>query len=686
MFTILWPRRTEARRRPTPAHPRLEMLENRVVPAIRLVNNLGTDAAMLVDSWGNRILSDLTIDVSVPTTKGDRIIVETAASSGRAVEVSDSKGNSYHLDNTLSGITGPAIFSAEITNPLGFGDEIRVHIQGGQSAAASATEWHGLLEPDPADQEAGGSGQGPGVSTSATPPTSQPGELLIGAVQTGLDFAATAPSLSPGAGYTTLPDNHVIPPPSYMEGVAVLPEYRIVNAIGSYVADGTIRPAVPDTSGSQWSWAAAIQTYKAAPDVAQSVHLEVIPDHSSVGAGTPFSVTVIAEDDQGNVLTNYTGTVHFSSTDPHATLPPDYAFTTADAGRHTFVNGVTLRTPGPQTITAQDVAVPTIRGSATVQVSAHFDVIPEHATVAAGAPFSVTVIAKDDQGNVLTNYTGTVRFSGTDPAATLPADYPFTSADGGQHTFTGVVLRTPGAQTITAEDVAVPTITGSTTVQVTSPAQSAHLDLIPDRSSVAPGGSFSVTVIARDGAGNVLTSYTGTVRFGSSDPAAGLPPDYAFTPADGGQHTFAGITLRTPGAQTITAQDVAIQATVGSTAIQVAAPPPVGGTQVVGTQVMQAGNHGRSMYLLVTLNADVDPASAQDLSHYALFSSVKGHPRRRHQVPLMAADYNAATCTVVLTVGKRRAADRRATLVVLGLPGQAGLIAVPVNLGMARRR
>jgi hypothetical protein len=88
----------------------------------------------------------------------------------------------------------------------------------------------------------------------------------------------------------------------------------------------------------------------------------------------------------------------------------------------------------------------------------------------------------------------------------------------------------------------------------------------------------------------------------------------------------------------------------------------------------------------MSLSADVDPAGAEDLSHYALFSSVKGHPRRRHQVPLVAAQYDPASCTVVLTVGKRKATDRRATLVVLGLPGQAGLLTVPVSLGGARRR
>src|SRR6202023_3027373 len=69
-------------------------------------------------------------------------------------------------------------------------------------------------------------------------------------------------------------------------------------------------------------------------------------------AGSPFNVTVASEDACGNVATGYTGTVHFTSSDPRATLPADFTFTAADNGTHTFTNGVTLLTAGGQTITA----------------------------------------------------------------------------------------------------------------------------------------------------------------------------------------------------------------------------------------------------------------------------------------------------------------------------------------------
>lgn len=70
-------------------------------------------------------------------------------------------------------------------------------------------------------------------------------------------------------------------------------------------------------------------------------------------AGTPFSVTVRAEDVFGNAASGYTGTVSFSSSDPAAFLPTSYTFTTNDFGSKTL-GGVILRATGTQTITVSD--------------------------------------------------------------------------------------------------------------------------------------------------------------------------------------------------------------------------------------------------------------------------------------------------------------------------------------------
>jgi len=72
-------------------------------------------------------------------------------------------------------------------------------------------------------------------------------------------------------------------------------------------------------------------------------------------AGTPFSITVRAEDVYGNTASGYTGTVGFSSSDPNAFLPSSYQFTANDFGAKTL-GGVILRASGAQTITVSDNA------------------------------------------------------------------------------------------------------------------------------------------------------------------------------------------------------------------------------------------------------------------------------------------------------------------------------------------
>lgn len=89
---------------------------------------------------------------------------------------------------------------------------------------------------------------------------------------------------------------------------------------------------------------------------------------SVMGSGDAESATLTAYDSNYNLATNYTGTIHFTSTDGTATLPADYTFTPVDAGTHTFPSGFTLRTAGMQTVTATDTAVATITLSRGVAV------------------------------------------------------------------------------------------------------------------------------------------------------------------------------------------------------------------------------------------------------------------------------------------------------------------------------
>ncbi len=78
----------------------------------------------------------------------------------------------------------------------------------------------------------------------------------------------------------------------------------------------------------------------------------------------------------------------------------------------------------------------------------------------AGAAHSVTVKALDAYGNTATGYRGKVHFTSTDPAAVLPANYTFTAANAGVHTFS-VTLKTAGTRSVTATDTVTASITGA---------------------------------------------------------------------------------------------------------------------------------------------------------------------------------------------------------------------------------
>lgn len=78
--------------------------------------------------------------------------------------------------------------------------------------------------------------------------------------------------------------------------------------------------------------------------------------------GVAGSFTLRAKDSSGSTAANYTGTVHFTSTDPLAVLPVNYTFTVGNAGLHTFAPGVTFNTAGNITLTARDTGNTNISG------------------------------------------------------------------------------------------------------------------------------------------------------------------------------------------------------------------------------------------------------------------------------------------------------------------------------------
>jgi hypothetical protein len=98
-------------------------------------------------------------------------------------------------------------------------------------------------------------------------------------------------------------------------------------------------------------------------------HLLVLAP-ATVVADMAFDVTVAVQDAFNNTVT-YLGTVQFSSSDadPGVLLPPAYTFSSGDGGVHNFAGGVTLITPGSQTLSVEDPSTGIV-GEAAIVVTA----------------------------------------------------------------------------------------------------------------------------------------------------------------------------------------------------------------------------------------------------------------------------------------------------------------------------
>jgi hypothetical protein len=183
----------------------------------------------------------------------------------------------------------------------------------------------------------------------------------------------------------------------------------------------------------------------------------VVSAPAATTAGTAFnSLTVTAKDSGNNTVTSYSGTVHFTSSDGFATLP---ANATLSGGVGTF--SATLKSSGGRTITATDTVTSSITGtSASINVSpaaADHLVVTAPANATVGTSFLISVTAQDPFNNTDTNYTGTVHFTSTDGAATLPPDMNLTFGNGTP----SVTLNSIGMQTVTATDTVTSSITGT---------------------------------------------------------------------------------------------------------------------------------------------------------------------------------------------------------------------------------
>jgi FG-GAP-like repeat len=287
---------------------------------------------------------------------------------------------------------------------------------------------------------------------------------------------------------------------------------------------------------------------------ASATHVAVIAS-SAMAAGNIFVFTVTAQDSFNNTDTNYSGTVHFTSSDTKAIVPTDAALSSG-VGYFAAV----LKSVGKSTLSAADVITPSISGGTAITVgpaaASHFGVTAPSG-IASGNPFVYTVTALDPFNNLVTGYVGTVGFTSSDGQALLSVPGKLTSGTG----LFGAILTTLGNQTITATDSITASIFGaSNTIAVTgAPPVPSHF-AISAPSNTTAGNAFVVVITAQDQFNHTAMGYNGTLSFTSSDTQATLVSNVTLSSGIG---SFA-LSLKTAGSQTIAATDLSASSMSGT--------------------------------------------------------------------------------------------------------------------------
>ncbi|HEY3323559.1 MAG TPA: PKD domain-containing protein [Planctomycetota bacterium] len=233
-------------------------------------------------------------------------------------------------------------------------------------------------------------------------------------------------------------------------------------------------------------------------------------------------------------------------------------------------------------------SISTVQFTGTPGPPSTFSILDIPSAIPAGVTANSTVLAMDAYHNLATGYLGAVHFTSSDGAADLPTDYTFIAGDAGKHLF-AVTLKTAGVHAVTVMDKFNGSINGTRGNITVSAAGASRLRVSGFASPVISGTASSLTVSGTDAYGNAVATYTGTIHFSSTDANAVLPSDYTFVSGDQGTRNFTA-TLKTAGAQNITATDTVVGSILG---VQISIDVQASGFQVSGfASPGTAGNPG----------------------------------------------------------------------------------------------
>jgi len=208
---------------------------------------------------------------------------------------------------------------------------------------------------------------------------------------------------------------------------------------------------------------------------AAAAQLGVTSQPASVATGSAFSLVVSEEDQYGNPITTYNGTVTIAVLTGPSTNLGGTLTVTAHNGVANF-SGLTLTTLGTYTIqaTAQPgsglapgTSNPIVVTNAPASQLVVFTQPPLAANL--GLAFGPVVIqAEDKYGNLATNFNGTVQLSVASGPTSAIGGTVTATAVGGIATFSGVILNTAGTYVLLASSVGLNSVK-TTSITINGP-------------------------------------------------------------------------------------------------------------------------------------------------------------------------------------------------------------------------
>ncbi len=409
-------------------------------------------AGAALDSANQMSLASTSVDNTVqfaPPATHFAVVAPPAANVGSSFSVSvtaldagDVTATGYTGTVHLTSSDGAAVLPADATLTNGTGSfSVTLNTTGNQTvtatdtASASVTGTSGMIAV---------SALPPGPATHlmvTAPPTSTAGAAFNVTV-TALDAAnATATGYS-GTVHLTSTD-----------GTAVLPaDATLTNGTGSFSVTlkqaGAQGVTATDTVTASITGTTSVTVAAAAPK-----QFKVSPPPPGSKAGVPLSLTVTVEDQYGNTVTSYAGTIHFTSTDPNAVLPADALLTN---GTGTFL--VTFKTAGMQSVGVVDVNDAALAGASIATTIEQADPGPTTttttSTTSTTTPTSTTT-QPTDGSTTTSSIPGDVNGDGVVDAldaVSAPVSNGISGVSSGNAT---TVYTTTGALPITGTDVGV---------------------------------------------------------------------------------------------------------------------------------------------------------------------------------------------------------------------------------------